>query len=78
MKCLYIGKGNLNKRIISHFERKNFSEELLVYFTFIKLKNRKTKYVEQLLLDIYNIPYNKNGNSGTKILYEFFSQTEVD
>ncbi len=78
MKCLYIGKGKLSDRIISHLKRKDFSEEMIVYFSFVTLQNRQSKYIEQLLLDIYNIPLNKNENSGNQSLYEYFTQSEVD
>ena len=78
MKCLYIGKGELSKRIVNHFKSKDFSDEMLIYFTSFRTENRKSKYIEQLLLDIYKTPFNKKENGGQKILYEYFTQNEVD
>lgn len=78
MKCLYVGKGYILQRIITHFKTKDFSQEMLVYFTYFKLNNRQSKYVEQLVLDIYNIPHNINEKEGTNKLCMHFTQNEVD
>lgn len=78
MKCLYVGKGYIKNRIIEHFKKKNFSEEMLVYFTYLQLPNRKAKYLEQLILDIFNIPNNTSENSGKEKLCRYFNQSEVD
>jgi hypothetical protein len=53
MRALYIGKGYIGKRLRSHWKQKDFSEEKLVYWTFLILPNRQAKYCEQLLLDLY-------------------------
>ncbi|BFP41168.1 hypothetical protein FGF1_20130 [Flavobacteriaceae bacterium GF1] len=78
MKGLYVGKGNIKNRIISHFKKKDFSNEMIVYFTFIEMINRRAKFLEQLLLDHFNFPFNKNENNGKKKLCSYFSQIEVD
>lgn len=78
MRCLYVGKGNIARRFISHYMMKNFSEELLVYWSFYPLVNRLAKYVEQLLLDTFNVPLNKSENPGTGKLCASYSQDEVD
>lgn len=78
MKCLYIGKGYILRRLINHFKTKDFSEEMLVYFSYFIMNNRQSKYIEQLVLDTYNIPYNINENMGLNKLCMYFSQEEVD
>ncbi|MBD1208922.1 MAG: hypothetical protein H9535_10850 [Ignavibacteria bacterium] len=78
MKCLYVGKGLVLRRIINHFLVKDFSAEMLVYFTYLEMPNRQAKYVEQLILDIYNIPHNHSEKTGTEKLCMYFTQTEVD
>lgn len=78
MKCLYVGKGHIRQRINTHFKRKDFSEEMLVYFTYFEVSNRIAKYLEQLILDLYNIPNNRNENLGHSKLCRYFHQGEVD
>jgi len=78
MKALYVGKGTINARLISHLRDKDFSDELLVYFSYYPLANRKAKYVEQLILDVYDIPYNNSENSGNKRLCAYWDQSQVD
>jgi len=78
MRALYVGKGNIRRRFKKHYENKDFSDAMIIYFSFIEISNRLSKYIEQLILDIYNIPYNKCENLGSKILYSFFDQGEVD
>lgn len=78
MKALYVGKGNIGIRLRDHWKRKDFSDELLIYFTYFVMPNRLAKYVEQLLLDVYDFPLNKTENSGKKSLCEHFTQNEVD
>jgi hypothetical protein len=78
MKALYGGKGRINARLISHLRDKDFSDELLVYFTYLPLPNRQAKYVEQLLLDIYDIPHNNFENPGGKKLCAYWDQLQVD
>jgi hypothetical protein len=77
-KCLYVGKGQVLRRILNHFKNKDFSEEMLVYFTYHELPNRVSKYVEQLILDNYKIPMNRNEIKGSKTLCMYFTQSEVD
>lgn len=78
MKGLYVGKGDAAKRLRHHWKTKNTIEQILIYYTFFPCENRKAKYVEQLLLDIYNLPLNKVENTGTEKLCAYFSQSEVD
>jgi hypothetical protein len=78
MKSLYVGKGYIKDRFVDHWKTKNFSDELLIYWTYVKMKNRQIKYYEQLLMDIYKFPFNKHENFGTNKLCTYFTQTEVD
>ena len=78
MKALYVGKGDAVKRLRYHWETKNTADEMLIYFTFFPCDNRKAKYIEQLLLDIYELPLNIAENSGTETLCAYFTQFEVD
>ena len=78
MAALYVGKGNIGTRLRDHWMKKDFSDQLLIYFTYAELPNRHSKYYEQLLLDIYDFPFNKAENSGDRTLCEHFSQYEVD
>ena len=58
--------------------RDSTSEEMLVYFTYVELPNRIAKYVEQLLLDTYELPLNISENRGDRTLCAYFTQGEVD
>ncbi len=78
MKALYVGKGNQATRLRAHWKTRNFSEEMLVYFSFYPTTNRIAKYIEQLLLDTYQVPHNAAENVGTARLCAYFSQWEVD
>lgn len=78
MKALYVGKGKPKRRVAHHWATKNTADEMLIYFTFYACSNRVSKYIEQLLLDIYDFPMNKSENSGTATLCAYFSQDEVD
>ncbi len=78
MKGLYVGKGLIQKRLIAHFQKKDFAEEKIVYYTFIVCENRIAKYCEQLFLDIYDMPYNKSENIGNIKLCSHWTQYEVD
>lgn len=78
MKALYVGKGHVERRLLKHWEEKDFSEELLVYWTYVELPNRQAKYCEQLLLDIYALPFNKSENPGRKCFCAYLTQSEVD
>ncbi len=77
-KCLYVGKGSAAKRIAAHWSNKELETEGLVYFTFFKCQNRIAKYLEQLILDVYDVPFNKNEKKGKKKLCGYFTQNEVD
>ena len=78
MKCLYVGKGKIPIRLSDHWKSKDFSEEMLVYWTFLEMPNRQAKYVEQLLLDLYSVPRNKYEPEGTRRLCAHLTQCEVD
>ena len=78
MRCLYIGKGDIFKRLENHFNTKDFSNEQLIYFSYFVCENRIAKYLEQLFLDLYNVPFNKSENKGRKILNVIYTQNEVD
>jgi hypothetical protein len=78
MKALYVGKGSIKKRLVDHWKRKDFSEELLVYWTFLELPNREAKYCEQLLLDTYCVPRNTAESRGKLLLCAHLTQSEVD
>jgi hypothetical protein len=53
-------------------------EEMLIYVTHVELCNRVAKYIEQLFLDLFDFPYNKRENPGTRKLCAHLSQSEVD
>ena len=78
MRALYVGKGQIGKRLLTHWKGKDFSEEMLVYWTFLEMPNRQAKYCEQLLLDTYRVPLNKAESTGELLLCAHFTQTEVD
>jgi hypothetical protein len=78
MRALYVGKGGFAKRLRAHWQGKDTSDEMLVYFSFVELENRVAKYVEQLLLDLYQFPLNTAENPGQVRLCGHFTQSEVD
>lgn len=78
MRALYVGKGQIARRLLAHWKKKDFSEEMLVYWTYLEMPNRQAKYCEQLLLDIYNVPLNKAESAGKLSLCTHFKQSEVD
>lgn len=78
MKCLYTGKGRIAPRLREHCRKKDFSEEMICYFSFFPCENRKAKYIEQLLLDTYYFPLNKAEMCGTKELCQHWTQWDVD
>ena len=78
MRCLYVGKGNIPLRLIDHWKKKDFSGEMLVYWTYLEMPNRQAKYVEQLILDLFKIPFNKSESRGARTLCAYLTQNEVD
>ena len=78
LKALYIGKGYIGHRIKNHWLTKDFLTEGIVYFTYLPMSNRCSKYIEQLVLDLYNIPHNHFENPGSATLCAYFTQEEVD
>lgn len=78
MRALYVGKGQIGRRLRAHWKEKDFSEEMLVYWTFYEMPNRQAKYCEQLLLDTYLVPLNKAESTGNLSLCAHFTQEDVD
>lgn len=78
MRALYVGKGKIFVRLASHWQNKDFSNEMIVYYTYIEMPNRHAKFTEQLLLDTFDFPFNKAENRGKERLCAYFSQVEVD
>ena len=78
MRALYVGKGQFLRRLAAHWRTKPMEEEQLIYVTHLVLPNRIAKYIEQLLLDLYDFPYNKIENPGAKRLCAHLEQFEVD
>ena len=77
-KALYIGKGRVKSRIYNHAKTKHFGDANLVCFSYLEIPNRKAKYVEQLLLDLYNFPMNSNENTGKGKLCYYLTQSQAD
>jgi hypothetical protein len=77
-RALYVGKGAVKARIWQHSKEKRPFEDEITYFSFVFMENRKAKYVEQLILDIYNLPLNTAENRGSGTLCSYISQTEAD
>ncbi len=78
MRALYVGKGRIRKRVINHWKHKPTKEEMLIYVTYSPMKNRLAKYIEQLMLDVYNFPLNTSENPGTLKLCAHLDQSDVD
>jgi len=78
MRALYVGKGAFHARMLDHWASKPTADIQLIYFSYLNLPNRIAKYVEQLLLDIYDLPLNVSENSGKATLCAHFTQTEID
>lgn len=78
MRCMYVGKGAIGQRFISHYMQKDFSEEMIVYWSYFPAINRVAKYLEQLLLDTFKFPLNRAENSGEGRLCAYYSQSEAD
>jgi hypothetical protein len=78
MRCMYVGKGSVGRRFIAHYLEKDFSEEMLIYWSYFPAINRVAKYLEQLLLDTFRFPLNRAENSGQGRLCAYYTQSEVD
>ncbi|CAH1546809.1 conserved hypothetical protein [Vibrio rotiferianus] len=72
-ECLYVGKGDVVKRLKEHFEEK-WSYPKIIHITFFECENRIAKYIEQLCLDTFEFAYNSKENCGTGKLYAMWSQ----
>ncbi|WP_255100221.1 hypothetical protein [Synechococcus sp. L2F] len=77
-KALYIGKGAVKARIWEHSKRKRLIQDEITCFTFTLMENRMTKYIEQLILDLYDIPLNIAENRGNGTLCSYINQGEAD
>lgn len=78
MRCMYVGKGTIGRRFIAHYLQKDFSEEMIIYWSYFPAINRIAKYLEQLLLDTFKFPLNRAENSGKRRLCAYYSQSEAD
>lgn len=78
MRSLYVGKGRFYPRMYDHWRTKDFSREQSVYWTLVEMPNRQAKYVEQLLLDLFDFPFNKAECRGMSRLCMHLSPEEVD
>jgi hypothetical protein len=78
MRALYVGKGAFGARMKRHWANQPTADQMLIYFTCAELPNRMSKYVEQLLLDCYDLSLNKNENMGRRTLCTHFTQCEVN
>jgi len=80
--CVYVGKGYVKNRVLSHIKEK-WPREHMLYISFYECKNRIAKYLEQLFLDSYDFYLNKGENIGSGSLYarwdeyRFINGTEV-
>ena len=77
-RALYVGNGRVKARIFSHAQKNDFGDDMVVYFSYLEMPNRCSKYVEQLLLDIYDFPMNKAENTGSNSLCSYIGQAEAD
>jgi len=78
MRALYVSRGHVKYRLRQHWKNKSFADQMLVYWSYLEMSNRKSKYIEQLLLDSFKFGYNANENRGQQPLLACFSQNEVD
>lgn len=68
MQAFYVGKagGSIESRLVVHRTEKLVSDTMLAtYVSIWPCSNRAAKYIEQLLLDLYDFPLNKAENYGT-------------
>jgi len=68
MLGVYVGKGPPDIRITSHIKDR-WPDVVDLYATFTPMKNRLSKYYEQLFLDSYDFILNRVENTGTEKLY---------
>lgn len=76
-EALYVGKGDVAVRLRRHYQTKAFPEEI-VFVTHLDLPNRLAKYVEQLLLDLYDMPMNTHENLGRSHLRNCWDDNLLD
>jgi hypothetical protein len=68
MTAQYAGQGRVPDRVYNHWLCKRIDAELAVYATTWYGPTRLAKYLEQLLLDIYDFPLNVAENRGDRRL----------
>lgn len=71
MQAFYVGKAgrNVESRLMIHRDEKSVSDTVLAtYVSIWPCANRLAKYIEQLLLDLYDFPLNTSENHGTRRL----------
>lgn len=71
MQALYVGKSgsNVERRLVKHRVEKSVSDtDLATYVSIWPCSNRIAKYIEQLMLDIYDFPLNGDEDNGTRRL----------
>lgn len=73
VRGIYVGKGFAKNRIKTHIDTKDIRSGML-YVTFFECKNRISKYLEQLFLDIYKFDLNKRENKGTENIYAVWDE----
>jgi hypothetical protein len=76
MTCVYVGKGPITVRLPDHVKER-LSINQRYFISFYECKNRIAKYLEQLFLDIYQIPLNSAECFGTKELIGYWKDTLV-
>ncbi|MCG3865806.1 MULTISPECIES: hypothetical protein [unclassified Photobacterium] len=61
IKCIYVGKGEVKKRLRDHISKKDLDD--IFYISVFECSNRVSKYLEQNVLDCYSLTLNKNENN---------------
>jgi hypothetical protein len=68
MRAIYLGKGWIGKRLLAHWREKDFSGEMLAYWSFLEIRNRQAKYCEQLLLNVFRVHLANTEKTGVLLL----------
>ena len=77
LRCMYVGKGDIEPRIRSHLSEKAELADQLLYVSAYPCENRVAKYLEQLFLDTWNFPLNDAENTGSEILFGFWEDEQL-
>jgi hypothetical protein len=75
--CVYVGKGHVKNRILSHVKRR-WPEQQLLRISFFDCENRVAKYLEQLFLDTYSFHLNSEENAGQGTLFGRWDETRYE